>query len=221
MKTIVIIPAYNEEKRIVSVLQELLQADFEVIVVDDASTDDTASIVKRFPVKLARHAVNLGQGAALKTGTELAARLGYEIIAHFDADGQMRVEDVQRLITELNDDNVDIAFGSRFLEIKTDMPLKKKIILNLAKLFSRKLLKLHFTDPQIGLRAFKTRILDKLDWQKNDFQHATEILGLIMKNNLRYKEVPVKINYDNYSANKKVKPRMSMGWRMLITKLFE
>lgn len=220
MSVCIIIPAYNESARIKSVLREVARTGFDVIVVDDGSSDDTAAAIKEFPVKLLAHAVNLGQGAALKTGTDLANHLGYEIIVHFDADGQHRVEDIISLVEILKNEDVDAALGSRFLGLESNYSMKKKIILKLARIFSRKFLKLNFTDPQSGLRAFKSVVLPKLDWTADDFMHASEILDLIIKNKLKYREIPIQVNYDGYSAGKKVKPRMNMGWRMLIGKIF-
>ncbi|MFH0779844.1 MAG: glycosyltransferase family 2 protein [Parcubacteria group bacterium] len=220
MNVCIIIPAYNESVRIKSVLREISRTGFDVIVVDDGSSDDTARAASEFPVKLLEHAVNLGQGAALKTGTELAHQLGYEIIVHFDGDGQHRVEDIVSLVEILKNEDVDVALGSRFMGLESNYSLKKKIILNLAKIFSKKFLQLNFTDPQSGLRAFKSRVLPQLNWTADDFLHASEILNLIIKNKLKYKEIPIQVNYDEHTSNKKVKPRMNMGWKMLIGKIF-
>jgi len=221
MRTVIVIPAYNEEQRIGRVMGELVHAGYEVIVIDDASSDKTAEVAEGFPVYLSRQVINLGQGAALKTGTELAIKKGFEIIVHFDADGQHRIEDIGKLIETLKDNDLEIAIGSRFLNVKSELPLKKKIILGIAKIFSQKILKLKFSDPQSGLRVFKASVYKKIKWQHDDFQHCSEILGLILKNNVKYREVPIKVNYDRQSGSKKVKPQMRMGWKMLFGKMFE
>ena len=221
-KVAIIIPAFNEARRIGQVLQDLQPLNCDLIVVDDASNDGTYAVAQKFANYHTRHAVNLGQGAALKTGTDLAQKLNYDIVVHSDADGQFRVEDIKAIIDKITSTDVDVVLGSRFMNVKSEsMPIKKRIILWIAKVFSKLFLKLKFSDPQIGLRAFKTKVYHKLDWQKNDFQHCSEILGLISKNDLSFDEIPVIVNYDEYTTSKKVKPKMSMGWKLIINKFFD
>lgn len=221
MKTCVIVPAYNEEGKIGKVLTSLLDAKFEVIVVDDASSDATASIIQSFPVMPVRHLVNLGQGAALRTGTEFALARGYDYLIHFDADDQHRAEDIPRLLGVLQEENCDIAIGSRFLEVQSQLPFKKKLILTLARIFSQKILQLGFSDPQSGLRAFRSEAYSKLKWMADDFSHCSEILSLIIKNGLKFKETAIEVRYDDYAISKRIKPQVRMGWRMILNKIFE
>ena len=220
MKPVIIIPAYNEATRISEVLEKLMARGHEIIVVDDGSSDNTFDKANEFPINVARHHTNLGQGAALKTGTELAKKLNYDLAIHFDADGQHRLEDLEKMIELLKEKNLDVVLGSRFLGLDSKLPWKKRLIYWFARRFSRKVLQLDFTDPQNGLRALRLDKLSLLDWQKYDFQHCSEILGLIKKNKLNYQEIPIKVNYDEYSQNKKVSPGISMGFKMIIDKLF-
>lgn len=220
MNISIVVPAYNEGERLRKTLSELVTTGFEIIIVNDGSTDDTDKIVNEFPIHYISHPVNCGQGAALKTGTEYATGLGSDIIAHFDADGQHRIEDLLKLIETLKEDKFDVVLGSRFIEKNTEFPKSKKIILNIAKIFTRTLVGLDFTDPQSGLRAFKTQSLAQLDWHKTDFLHCTEILSLIAKNKLRYKEIPIIVKYDN-GLKKEIHPKVSMGFRILFHKLMD
>jgi polyprenyl-phospho-N-acetylgalactosaminyl synthase len=217
----VVIPAYNEERRVKQVIDELSGLDMKILVVNDGSSDDTDKVLRGLNVINVNHATNLGQGAALRTGTEIAKRLGATIIAHYDADGQFQKDDLVKLVNELNSKDHDIVLGSRYLETKSKVPIKKRIILYLAKLFSKHILQLNFTDPQNGLRVFRSDILEKMNWQKDGFEHCSEILGLIKKNNLRYKELPITVNYDNYSTSKKDGPSAKMGVKMVFSKLFD
>lgn len=221
MRTCIVIPAYNEAQRIGEVLDALIMEGLDLVVVDDGSTDDTAEVARSRPVHFLQHAVNLGQGAALKTGTEYAQKLGYENIIHFDADGQHRIEDLKKVIAALEQKECDVVLGSRFLEEKTEFPLSKRVILGLAKIFSKQVLQLQFSDPQCGLRGLRSSALSDLNWQKPGFQHSIEILNLISKNKINYQEIPVKVNYDAYSCSKSVKPRVSMGLKILIDKFLE
>lgn len=221
MKTAVVIPTLNESKRIKKTLSELVAAGFDVIVVDDGSTDNTKEIINELPVRYVEHILNRGQGAALKTGTDMAIKLGYDSVAHFDADGQHRLEDLKTIIDLLEKGEHDVVLGSRFMDDNTNFPWQKKIILNLAKIFSEKILQLNFTDPQSGLRAFRLNKRGELDWKKDDFQHCTEILTLILKNKLNYKEVPIIVKYNTEDGPKVVRPKMSMGVKLIMSKIFD
>lgn len=221
MRVAVIVPAYNEEKKIAGVLRALETTGYTIVVVDDSSADNTGEFAKNFPVFYIKHAVNLGQGAALRSGSEFAIGLGFDIIAHFDADGQHRIKDLETVVSAVKNNQCDVSLGSRFLESKSAMPFKKRMILWFAKVFTQKILQLQFTDPQNGLRAFKAECWDKLKWQSDDFAHCSEILHNIIKAKLDFVEVPIIINYDSYSSSKPIKPRLRMGWRMLFQKIIE
>jgi polyprenyl-phospho-N-acetylgalactosaminyl synthase len=217
----VVVPVYNEEKRIKQVVENLVDLGMEIVVVDDCSSDGTRKELLGLPVHVLGHDINLGQGAALKTGSEYARISGAEVIAHYDGDGQHRKEDLVKLMAQMDQGEHDVVLGSRFMELKSKIPMKKKVILFLAKMLSKTLLQLHYTDPQSGLRVIKADKLDQLDWQKYDFQHCTEILGLIRKNKLKYIEMPIKVHYDEYSQNKKVRPQFRMGVKLLLNKILD
>ncbi|MFA6536833.1 MAG: glycosyltransferase family 2 protein [Patescibacteria group bacterium] len=214
MRTAVVIPAYNEEQKIGEVVKNLADCEFFVIVVDDGSTDDTEIKAQSAGALVLRHEVNLGQGAALRTGTQFAFENGFELIAHFDADGQHNVADLQKLVGSFGDNEHEIALGSRFLQTKNNIPRYKKIILYCAKIFSLFILKLDFTDPQNGLRVFRKSSFEKIIWQHDDYLHCTEILCQTKKSNIAYLELPITINYDEYSTTKKIKPKISMGFKL-------
>ncbi len=220
MNFCLVIPAYNEEQRLKTVLRKLADLNLSVVVVDDGSSDNTYQTASDWPVNLLRHHTNRGQGAALRTGTEFAFQEGYDAVVHFDADGQHRPEDALRLIEVLNQGH-DAVIGSRFMGLESVMPAKKKIIYFFAKIFSRHLLKLNFTDPQNGLRAINLRAWDKLNWRKDNFEHCSEILSLIIKHDLKYREVPIKIEYSEDTQSKNTRPGVSMAWKLLLSRMFD
>ncbi|MFH0814971.1 MAG: glycosyltransferase family 2 protein [Candidatus Falkowbacteria bacterium] len=226
MNIFIVVPAYNEEQRIKKVVELLLTKFQNVIVVNDGSKDNTGEEVKSLPIYYCEHAINLGQGAALKTGTELAIEFGADIVIHADADGQHRLEDIEKLVIELEKGNTDIAIGSRFLGLKSQIPKQKQIILWLARLFVRLFFRIKITDPQSGLRAFRASPIGASAWPKikfnyDDFRHCTEILFLIKKNRLQFVEVPIKVNYDEYSCNKQSRPKIKMAAELLLDKLIK
>lgn len=201
-KIFVVIPAYNEEAVLATVVNEVLQHRYQVVVVDDGSARRLKNYLKKQPVFLLRHKVNLGQGAALQTGIEFALSKNAEIIVSFDADGQHRAEDISVLITKLMEDKLDIVIGSRFLHQQESLPNKRKTLLKIARyvnfIFTGSLL----TDAHNGLRAMTGEAAKKIRITENRMAHATEFLWLIKKNKLRYAEVPVFIHYSDYSKEK-------------------
>lgn len=221
MKTAVVIPTYNEAARLGIVLRAWQGQNLTLIVVDDGSEDNTLAMAKTFSIHYLRHPINLGQGAALKTGTEFAEHLGCSAVVHFDADGQHRVEDALQLLKVLVEGEYEVVLGSRFLTSNQTMPWTKKMILRLARIFNQKILQLRFSDPQCGLRAFRLAVWPKLHWQKDDFLHCNEILNLIIKNKLKYTERPIKVVYAAANQSKRVRPSVNMGWRLLWNKIVE
>ena len=111
----ILVPAFNEAGMIWQTLEGLQQQHYNILVVDDASTDETYEVVRKLNVRCVRHPVNLGQGAALMTGMEYLKRIGAEYVVHFDADGQHQLSDIPALLEPLLMGEADICLGSRFL----------------------------------------------------------------------------------------------------------
>src|SRR6516225_5662106 len=107
-QVMVIVPAFNEGRAVKATVELLLAAGYQVVVVDDGSTDETAE-VRSLPVVYLRHPVNLGQGAALETGMAYALRAGAQIAVHFDADGQHDCTQIERLIAPILEGNADVV----------------------------------------------------------------------------------------------------------------
>jgi glycosyltransferase involved in cell wall biosynthesis len=202
LKTCLILPAYNEAPVLKKVLEDLLQASYSVILVDDGSTDDTFHIASSFPVTLIRHQINLGQGAALETGMEAARILNADFVIHFDADGQHEVTDIERLLKPVQDGKADITFGSRFLEQNAGIPRSRKIILNLARWINYVITGILLSDAHNGFRAMNKKAISEIRLEYRGMAHATEILEKVRKHSLKYMEVPVHIRYTDYSKKK-------------------
>ena len=201
----VVIPAYNEAEMLGKVLTELAEHNrsYKIVVVDDGSTDRTAAIAAGLPVYLLCHPINLGQGAALATGIEYALKQKADIVVTFDADGQMSPEDIDKLVSEVSKDGVDVALGTRFLTSSPiGMSKVKKIGLKLATLLTKITTGLSVTDTHNGIRAFKADALRKITITQNQMAHASEIISEIAHNKLSWREVPVTIRYTRYSKAK-------------------
>jgi polyprenyl-phospho-N-acetylgalactosaminyl synthase len=198
-KVWIVIPAHNEAKNIGNVLQQLAALTANVVVVNDDSTDQTARIVSDFQVQLLNHLVNRGQGAALQTGTEFALQNGAEIIVHFDADGQMQIKDIVKVIDPILNNDAEIVFGSRFLTGDSKIPWTKRYFILLpAKLFNWVFTGVRLTDAHCGFRALSKKAALAIEIRQDGMAHATEIMDQVRLLNLRYQEVPVEIIYNEY-----------------------
>ena len=201
-KIFIIVPAYNEEKNINEVLLKLTQNYNNIVVVDDASTDKTAGIVKKFPVTLLQHQINRGQGATLETGNQYALQQGADIIVHFDADGQFLVEEIEDLIKPIIYEGYEIVLGSRFLEKKSKMPWLKKYIIHLiARIVNRIFFGIKLTDPQSGFRALSAEATKKIKIEQDQMAHCSEILHKAFKYKLKIKEIPMTVIYHRFGNN--------------------
>lgn len=201
----VICPAFNEAATISRVLAELKRVGhgaYNVVVVDDGSSDATRRIAATLATVVISHPINLGQGAALKTGIEYALSQGADYFVTFDTDGQHLASDIPRLLAALGRGRADFALGSRFLKPPRGMPLARRILLLAATLFTTATTGLRLTDTHNGLRAFTRRGASVLNLRQDRMAHASEILAEIARSGLRYVEVPVTVAYTEYSLGK-------------------
>ncbi|PIP29440.1 glycosyl transferase [Candidatus Kuenenbacteria bacterium CG23_combo_of_CG06-09_8_20_14_all_36_9] len=200
----IILPAFNEAQNISATLNDLLKYNYQIIVVDDGSKDNTSELAKKFPVKILRHEINRGQGAALATGTIYALKNGAEIIAHFDADGQFLAEEISLLIEPIIKDQADIVLGTRFhtnqkISTNSKMPwLKRKIIHPCARFLNYFFTGLKLTDVHCGLRAMNRLAAEKIQIYQDGMAHNTEIVAQIKKQHLRYQEIPATVIYKKF-----------------------
>jgi len=198
----VICPAFNEAATIANVVADLRRRQYNVVVIDDGSTDATRQIAATVATAVVAHPVNLGQGAALKTGVDYALSHGAEILVTFDADGQHRAEDIPRLVRALTEQCADFALGSRRLGQSRNMPLGRRVFLFAATLFTVATTGLWLTDTHNGLRAFTRQGAVTLSLRQNRMAHASEILADIANSGLHHLEVPVTVDYTRYSLAK-------------------
>jgi glycosyltransferase involved in cell wall biosynthesis len=201
----IVIPAYNEGPAVGDAIADAARFVDPpcVIVVDDASTDDTGSIAAQHGATVLRHAVNRGQGAALATGIAAALRLGAQIVVTFDADGQHRASDLPAMIQPIQNGEADVVLGSRFIgENKPDIPPIRRLVLRLAIIFTRYSSGIDVTDTHNGYRALSRKAAEQLRIRQDRMAHASEILDRIVRNKLKYVERPVSIRYTEYSLAK-------------------
>lgn len=200
--TWIVIPGYNEGSVIAATIAGLGAWLPNVVVVDDGSSDDTARIAAAAGAAVVRHAVNLGQGAALATGIRFALLEGADHIVTFDADGQHRPSDIERLLGTAERLGADVVLGSRFLGAASDMPQSRRLLLKAAAAYSRLTTGLPLTDAHNGLRLFSRRAAEGLRIRQNRMAHASELLDWLGASDLRVVEAPVNVAYTEYSLAK-------------------
>ncbi len=203
-ETSIVIPLYNESEVISDVLQELKDKypDFAIVVVDDSSTDNSYTKACIENIHLLRHTINLGQGAALQTGIEYAMKLGCRYVVTFDSDGQHNPDDIKPFIDELKKGEYDIILGSRFLGTTENMPIAKKYLLKLSRIFTFLSTGLLLTDSHNGFRAINIEKFPNFEITQNRMAHASEIISIIKNLKMNYKEMPCHIRYTSYTIKK-------------------
>lgn len=197
-----VIPAHNEAG-VISVLLEELHADGyrQIIVVDDGSQDNTASVARQAGARVVRHSINRGVGAATQTGLEAARILGAEYVVAMDGDGQHHVHDVAALLAPLVADEADVVIGSRFAA-QNQIPLTVRLFNKIANLLTWVLSGVATSDSQSGMRGFGKNALDNLKIEGNGYEFASEMLGQVKSLNLRWMEVPISVSYSDYARGK-------------------
>jgi len=201
-KIVVVIAAYNEEKKIKAVVDSVAKYADLIVVVDDGSKDKTSHVVNNKKAVVLRHCINLGQGAALQTGFEYAKKLDPDVVVTYDADGQFLAEEITSIIKPILDKKTDVVLGSRFLGKTINMSPVRKYILKLGILFTWIFSEIKLTDTHNGFRALSKKALESIEITQNRMAHASEIIDEIKRKNLSYLEVPVTVKYDDYSKQK-------------------
>jgi glycosyltransferase involved in cell wall biosynthesis len=202
-KIYIIIPAYNEASLIPLVLKDLINNGYKnIIVVDDGSTDNTSDIVKNFNVDLIRHPVNMGPGAAIKTGIDYALLKNAQIMITFDADGQHLAKDIPNLISPIINNQAEITLGNRFINNMSNVPVFKKIILKTGAFLMFLMYGILSSDSHNGLKAISKSAALKINIKSNGWEYCSEIIEEIMLKKIKYIEVPVTVKYSDYSIKK-------------------
>lgn len=201
----IIIPAFNEERLIGSVIDDIRGEGFDnLIVIDDGSFDNTFKIAEEKKCITLKHMINRGKGAATQTGFDAAKLLGADIVVTIDADGQHSAKDIKRLIEPLSKKETSIVLGSRFLKQDTpsDIPISRRIANYMANIITYIFYGIYVTDSQSGFRAYDRLALKNINTIMDRYEFESEVLLQIKTHGLNYKEIPIKVNYTEYSMTK-------------------
>lgn len=204
MITVAIIPAYNEAPRIEKAIADAKAFVNHVVVIDDCSKDATWNIARSAGAIVLRHIINRGQGAALQTGVDYAlSELNADVVVHFDADGQMRGDEIPMMIAPIVSGEADAVLGSRFLgKDAVAMPPVRRALVKLGTLFTMALSGIRITDTHNGFRAFSRKAAGEIRISLDRMAHASEIVDLVKTKRLRYVERPVTITYSQETLHK-------------------
>ena len=215
MKVSIGIPAYNEEKNIAAIIIKLRKIVDTVIVCNDGSNDSTAEIAENLGAIVINHEKNLGYGSAIKSIFKKSKEIGSDILVTFDADGQHRIEDVKKVIEPIQNGDVDLVIGSRFLDnTKGKIPEYRKIGINIITKITNSTLKKKITDSQSGFRAYSKNLISKLNISDIGMGISTEILIKASSLNFKIAEVPIIIQYE---GNTSTHNPVSHGTSVLLT----
>jgi len=191
-----VVPAYNEADTIGSVIRALRSAApaFDVLVVDDGSTDSTGEIAQREGAVVVRHPFNLGIGGAVQSGFVYAKENGYDYMVQVDGDGQHRPEEIPKLIAEMRaDPTLDMVCGSRFLSAEHGYPapISRRTGIHIFAFLLSRIIGQRVSDPTSGFRLYNRRAISLF---ARDYPHdypEVEAVVMVHRHRLRLVEVPV------------------------------
>ncbi len=191
-----IVPAYNEAETIVRVIRSIAEhaPEFDVLVVDDGSTDGTGDLAAAMGARLLRHPFNLGIGGAVQSGFKYALEHGYDYVVQVDGDGQHRADQIEILIDAMSEDpSLDMVCGSRFLteDRGYPAPISRRTGIHIFAFILSRIVGQRISDPTSGFRLYNRRGISLF---ARDYPHdypEVEATVMVFKHRLRLKEVPV------------------------------
>ena len=200
LKITIGIPAYNEEKNIASIITKLKKITDSIIVCDDGSSDMTSEISKNLGVVVISHKKNMGYGVAINSIFQKSKEMKSDLLVTFDADGQHRVEDIEKVIDPIKNNDADLVIGSRFLDEKSNIPNYRKIGIKVITQVTNASIKKKLTDSQSGFRAYNQRVLSQISPSDMGMGISTEILIKSSSKGLKIMEVPITVLYEGSTS---------------------
>lgn len=193
MRVLAIIPAFNEALNIENTVKDIIDnTDYDYIIINDCSTDNTKEICEKNNFNIISLPVNFGLTSAIQVGMKYAKKNNYDIAVQFDGDGQHSAKYLKELVNEIKENDIDVSIGSRFVTEKKPFTLRmlgSRIISFLIKLTTSK----KITDPTSGMRAYNSKAIEMFN---NDASLTPEpdTLVYMIKRGLKVKEVQVEMS---------------------------
>lgn len=211
-----VIPAHNEKKSIAEVVTKTGKYVYRVIVVDDGSTDNTVELAEKANAIVLKHVVNLGKGAALKTGCDFAVKNGAKCVVVLDADSQHKPEDIQRFIEKLKKYDVVFSYRKGSGKMPAVFRFGNSLISNIVNI----LYGVRLNDTQCGFRAFTGEAYRKISWDASDYSMESEMIARVGKQRLKYVQIPIQTIYSDKYKGTTIIDGMKIVLNMLWWKLF-
>ncbi|MFZ5437848.1 MAG: glycosyltransferase family 2 protein [Patescibacteria group bacterium] len=216
-KTWIVIPGFNEEKYLASVLKKVTKKTTNVIYVDDGSNDSSSEIAKQFPIHVLRHEINLGKGGALQTGCDYAFyQLGAEAIIMMDGDDQHDAEEIP-LFRKRLEEGSQLVLGARSLF--GSMPLIRKV----GNAFTSAIMVLLFfryiPDILSGYKAFTKKTYKQIKWEANDYSVELEIAANITKKKLDFSLVSIETIYHDMDRGMNILDAIKIVGKIMLLRL--
>ena len=209
MKTIAIIPAYNEEIGIGSITLNVQRYVDHVLVVDDGSSDSTADIAELAGAEVIRHHQNQGKGAALRTGFSRVD--GYDAVVTIDADGQHNPHEIPKLLEPIIKGEADLVNGSRYVEGgEKNTPKYRRVGQSVLDIATNMNGKINVTDSQSGFRAFSANTIHAFRFNLSGFGIESEMLVDASNAGFRIEEVQIGVRYDTDTKRNPIKHGVSV-----------
>ncbi|HXX34054.1 MAG TPA: glycosyltransferase family 2 protein [Thermodesulfobacteriota bacterium] len=220
LHTIVLIPVYNEGRRIGQVIEEIrsMLPQVDVLVIDDGSTDDGRQRAMEAGAKVISHPFNLGYGSALQTGYKYVLKKGYETVVQMDGDGQHDPSFISDLLAVVQRGEADIAIGSRFLKKEEgggsgpcyQVPFTRRLGMKLFGEITSLLIRQQVTDSTSGYQAMDRRVLEWVSGDKFPVDYPdADVIIMLYRAGFQIKEVPVRM------VESPGKKSMHSGWKPL------
>jgi len=225
-KTLVIIPVYNEENRIKTVLEKFGEAKIdEVLVVNDGSADTTSTVLKDFDVRVINHYEKQGVGSCIRDGIDYARKNGFDLVVVMAGNGKDDPREIPILLKPIVEENYDYIQGSRYLEggQAGNLPLARKLGIKAFTFLWSVLLRRRLTDVTNGFRAYKVSLFDdpKINiWQEwlSTYELEYYIHFWVLKLKYKFGEVPVSKIYPSKKKYSKIRP--FLDWWPIVKPLF-
>lgn len=219
MKKLVIIPAYNEEKSILSTVQDVLDhaPGFDYVVVNDCSRDHTREVCREHHLNLLDLPINLGIGGAIQTGYRYALERGYDMAVQIDGDGQHDARYLQTMADKLESEGLDMVIGSRFIE---NQGFQSTGLRRFGIQFFKRLIKLLFgttiTDATSGMRLCNRRVLEQFSADYPQDYPEPETVAWLLRRGYRVREVPV-VMRERQAGESSINPAKSIYYMIKVS----
>jgi glycosyltransferase involved in cell wall biosynthesis len=215
-KICILIPAYNAQWTLGSVLEKIGPLKLDTLVVDDGSSDETERVALEHGVQLLKHSLNLGKGAALRTGFQSILRKDYQVVITLDADGQHDSADIPFLLGVFQNVKPDILIASRAAKFG-QMTFLRRFWNRLGVKAVARLCHSDITDSQSGFRLIRREVLEKVDLTTSRFETELELLIKACKKGFRVLSVPINTQKVDGTASSHFRP-VTDTW--MVCKLF-